>query len=117
MIKKQHIIIALLCITCTCLGACFAFAFHNEMLIAKCQVTGEHLHLDMSKAELYDEILQRNQNLLAGFNELQDVHKVPPCAIVPMMGNIMIIDGFIKFLIENREVIIFAEELAKGKYF
>jgi len=34
-----------------------------------------------------------------------------------MMGNIMIIDGFIKFLIENREVIIFAEELAKSKYF
>ena len=117
MIKKQHIIIALLCITCTCLGACFAFAFHNEMLIAKCQVTGEHLHLGMNKAELYDEILQRNQNLLAGFNELQDVHKVPPCSIVPMMGNIMIIDEFLKFLIENREVILFAEGLTKSKYF
>lgn len=117
MTNYQYIFIGLLCLTCTFLGVCFAFIFHNELLIAKCQMTGEPLHLDMSKAGLYDEILQRNQNLLAGFNELQDVHKVPPCAIVPMMGNIMIIDEFLKFLIENREVIIFAEELEKGKYF
>ena len=115
MIQKQHIFIGLLCLICTFLGVCFAFTFHNELLIAKCQVTGELLHLDMSKAGLYDEILQRNLNLEAGFNELTDIHKVPPCTIAPMMANIMIIDEFMKFLIENREVIIFAEELAKTK--
>ena len=116
MTKQQYVTIGLLCLLCSCLSICFAFTFHNELLIAKCQVTGEYVSSSMSKTDLYEEILQRNHCLKAGFDELTDVHNVPDCTIVPMMGNIMINDDFLKYLIENREVVIFTEELAKNKY-
>lgn len=86
------------------------------MLIAKCQVTGEYVSSSMSKIDLYEEILQRNHCLKTDFDELTEVHNVPACIALPMIGNIMINDDFLKYLIEKGEVVLFTEELAKNKY-